>query len=121
MGGVLDVAGKAMNRALKYPFSRVLTDEEQALSDYLRKTWDPIGLGDDGPIDEYDSYALPLLTAVKVLKVSPFHRSMDSALGIAKIAMRLTAIRCGDIGLQQNDETIDADLAVAMHIFENFR
>jgi hypothetical protein len=58
----------------------------------LWNEWDPIGINDKGPIDEYDSYVCQILQLKKAGK------------NIETIAQLLNDIAINDMGLQGNIE-----------------
>jgi hypothetical protein len=72
-----------------------VTISQQRVSEILRKDWDPIGLGDDGPKDEYDSYV------PQVHEILTNEPSVDGA--VSQIASYLTWVRIRQMGLSHID------------------
>lgn len=66
------------------------------ISAFLRKNWDPIHLGDDGPADEYDSYA------PKIEEILAADHGAQAAL----IASYLTWVRVDQMGLRAEGECV---------------
>ena len=68
--------------------------DESRVSAVLRSKWDPIGLGDDGPADEYDAAAAG---AVVIWRLN-FPLEGES-FATALLAAYLTWYRCTKMGL----------------------
>lgn len=82
--------------------------EEQAVAAILRDEWDPIGLGKDGPRDEYDSY---------VRRVREVWRSgTNPHEAVGRVASYLTWIRIRRMGLAGWVPDKEAKAARLIHV-----